>query len=58
MDLQKFAYPACPIAEHAQEPLSRICLDQKCDARAPVCCICEYESHKGHNTVPIKQIVK
>mgnify|MGYP000881438271 FL=1 len=50
-------YPPCPDPSHAQEPLSRICLEAACTSRAPVCCICEFESHQGHNTLPVKRVL-
>ena len=40
MDPLPFIYPSCPIENHAQEPLSRLCLDKNCSSKVPVCCIC------------------
>jgi len=40
MDTRSLKYPLCPIESHAQEPLSRICLDKGCAEKVPVCCIC------------------
>ena len=42
MDTRPLKYPLCPIESHAQEPLSRICLDKGCTEKVPVCCICEF----------------
>lgn len=44
----KQLYPNCSLEGHASEPLSRLCIDEKCTNKAAVCCICEYENHRGH----------
>lgn len=58
MQINKIDYPACPIDNHASEPLSRLCIDSKCEHRSAICCMCEYENHQSHKTVPIKQFLQ
>jgi hypothetical protein len=58
MSAIRFSYPLCNLEGHASEPLSRLCIDEKCDNKAAVCCICEYDGHRGHETIPVKHFIK
>jgi hypothetical protein len=55
--MNRITYPLCPLPDHASEPLSRICIDSKCDNRTVICCLCEYEHHQSHQTLPIKHFL-
>jgi hypothetical protein len=37
--------------------LSRVCVDKNCNNKTLICCICEDEQHKGHQTTPLKNFL-
>ena len=40
-EVKKLEYSFCDKDDHASEPLSRICIDAKCDNKTLVCSLCE-----------------
>lgn len=54
----RITYPGCSIEGHAQEPLSRLCIDEKCENKSVLCCMCEYSSHNNHKTIAVKHLLK
>lgn len=55
--IKRIVYSNCNIDDHTTEPLSRVCIDDKCKNKTLICSLCEQLNHKGHKTVPLKTIL-
>lgn len=38
--LNSLSYPSCPLSHHECEPLSSVCVDEKCTNRSLICALC------------------
>ena len=53
-EVKKITYVFCDREDHTSEPLSRVCVDEKCENKTLICALCEEFNHKNHETLPLK----